>query len=206
MPELAQKSDLHLKRKLWHVLTGLGAVLITVLFRFDSYDATLAAFLIGASGLMFEMVRLKNSKVNNFFINFARGVLREREKSQVSGFTYYCFGVSLTFFLFPFELAFLAIFFLIFGDPVAALIGSLYGRTHIVKGKSLEGSFACFVTCLTVTVIYLQVVPLNVGLIPFALMGGLAGMFAEMVTFLDDNLTLPLLSGFLLTQGYYLLL
>ena len=206
MKELAQKSDLHLKRKLWHVLTGIGAVLITVLFHFDSYDAAFAAFLIGFSGLCFELVRLRKEKVNQLFISFARGVLRERERTQISGFTYYCFGVSLTFFLFPYKLAFLAVFFLIFGDPAAAIVGSLYGKTQLVKGKSLEGSLACLLVCAIVSLIYVQIVPLGVSVFPFVILAATAAMLAELVTFIDDNLTLPLISGFLLTQGHALLL
>lgn len=206
MKDLAEKSDLHLKRKLWHILTGIGAVIITVLFHFDSYDAALAAFSIGFCGLIFELVRLRVPIVNNFFIGVAHEVLRERERSQISGFTYYCFGVSFTFFLYPFEIAMLAVFFLIFGDPIAALVGSLYGRKKIFPGKSVEGSLACFFVCALVSVLYLPFLGPTVPAIAFLLLGGISGMVAEMVTFFDDNLTLPLISGFLLTQGLTLLL
>ncbi len=206
MERLARRSDLHLKRKLWHILTGLIALAITFAFHFDSYDAALASFLIGFSGLIFEFVRLKSPRVNDFFINFAAGVLRERERDKVSGFTYYCFGVSLSFFLFPWEVAITSVLFLIFGDPMAATIGSLYGKTPIGKGKSLEGSAACFFTCFLVatTLCLIGFIPLP--WLPFALLAGLSGALAELFAFLDDNLTLPLISGLLLSQVTALLL
>lgn len=200
MQGLAKREDLHLKRKLWHIVTGLLALAITFFFKFDSKDAALASFFIGLSGLLFEIVRLKNSKVNQLFINFASGVLRERERTKISGFTFYCFGVSLSFFLLPWEFAITSVLFLIFGDPVAAMVGSLYGRHKLIRGKSLEGSLACFGVCAVISAILATVGFLPLPWAGVALLGGLSGAIAELMDFIDDNLAIPLISGFLLSR------
>lgn len=204
MNQLAKKSELHLERKMWHILTGLSALGLTFALKLDSYDASFLSFLIGFCGLIFETIRLRFKKLNNFFIQFAGRVLREREKSKISGFTYYCLGVSACFFFFPWNIAILAILFLIFSDPIASYVGILYGKRNLIFGKSLEGTGACFIVCFLMSAIAASAF-LNVPWLAFALLGGLSGAFAELFAFIDDNLTIPIVSGFFLTQSYLLL-
>jgi dolichol kinase len=206
MKRLARRNDLHLKRKLWHILTGLIALALTFILGFDSHTAAFASFSIGLAGLIFEVIRLRNSRLNDFFISFASGVLRERERQRISGFTYYCFGVSLSFFLFPWEVAITSVLFLIFGDPMAATVGTLYGKRALAKGKSLEGSLACFITCFMIATVLCGVGFIPLSWFPFALLAGLSGALAEFLAFLDDNLTIPVISGLLLSQAMAVLL
>lgn len=160
----------------------------------------MASFFIGFGGLIFEGLRLKNKKVNDLFIKFASGVLRERERYRVSGFTFYCFGVSLSFFLLPWEFAITSVLFLIFGDPIAATVGSLYGRHKLIRGKSLEGTLACFVTCALISGLLSLVGFVPLPWFGLAILGGLSGAIAELMDFIDDNLAIPLISGFLLSR------
>ncbi|MCR9205010.1 MAG: hypothetical protein NXH75_10560 [Halobacteriovoraceae bacterium] len=204
MNQLAKRSELHLERKMWHIITGMSALGITFALKLDSYDASFLSFLIGLGGLLFESIRLRSEKINNLFIKFAGRVLREREKTKVSGFTYYCLGVSACFFFFPWKIAILAILFLIFSDPIASYVGILYGKRSLIFGKSLEGTGACFLACFFMSAIA-AIAFLNVPWLAFALLGGLSGAIAELFAFIDDNLTIPVVSGFFLTQSYFLL-
>lgn len=204
METLAKKNDLHLERKGWHVLTGLSALALTFFLKLDSYDAAFLSFLIGFSGLLFELLRLKVPQINNFFIKLAGRVLREREKDKISGFTYYCLGVSLCFFFYPWKIAILSILFLIFADPIASIFGILYGKTGLIFGKSFEGTVACFLVCFLISAI-MAYTSLKVPWGVFGVLGGLIGAVAELFAFFDDNLTIPVVSGFFLTQSYFLL-
>jgi phytol kinase len=58
---------------------------------------------------------------------------------------------SLSFY--PEPAAAIAIYALAFGDGIASLAGKLFGRTRIpfTGGKSLEGSFACFIAVFSAT-------------------------------------------------------
>lgn len=203
--DLAKRNDLHLKRKLWHVTTGLIALAITFALKLDSKEAALISFIVGASGLIFEGLRLKFSSLNQFFISLAGNVLREREKHHISGFTFYCLGVSGCFFFFPWDYALISVLFLIFADPAASIIGITFGRTKTFLGKSLEGSLGCFFVCAGICLLYGSPEP-EVSLLSFALLGGFSGAVSELLAFLDDNLTIPLMSGFFLSKGMALLL
>lgn len=56
-------------------------------------------------------------------------------------------GVLLTLVIFPPETASIGIFALAFGDGIASLAGKLFGNIQIphTKGKTLAGSFSCFI-------------------------------------------------------------
>jgi dolichol kinase len=63
-------------------------------------------------------------------------------------------GVLLTLISFPKVVALVAIYTLAVADPLSAIIGIKYGKTKIVKGKSLEGSLAFFTASLIITFSY----------------------------------------------------
>ncbi len=197
--ELAKRTDLHLKRKLWHMATGLIALVVTFILNFSKEEAAIASFCIGLMGLLFEGLRLKVPAVNKFFIAFAGPVLRERERNHISGFTFYCFGVSACFFLYSWDIAILSILFLIFADPIASLIGIKYGKTKIFFGKSLEGSSACFLVCCLIGALYGAPKP-EISLGGFVILTGVSGTLSELFAFIDDNLMIPIISGFFLSQ------
>lgn len=177
------------------------ALSVTFILNFNSHEAALVSLSIGIIGLIFEVLRLKNTSINKFFLKRAGRFLRETEKNKISGFIYYCFGVSACFFLFKWEIAIQSIFFLILADPIASIIGVMFGKNNLIFGKSLEGSLACFLVCFIISAVsgffYLKVPWLT-----FAFLGGLSGTISELLAILDDNLTIPLFSGFLLTQSY----
>ena len=86
-----------------------------------------------------------------------------------------------------------ALSFLIVGDTVAALVGRAIGRVRIF-GKTLEGSLACFAACLVIG----WVIPeLTWGV---TVVGALMATLIELLPIpLDDNLRIPLASGFAIT-------
>ena len=72
---------------------------------------------------------------------------RERDNAKfVLGPVTLCVGILLALIIFPLNIATLAIFALCFGDGVASLVGRFWGRHKVPHsgGKTLEGSFACF--------------------------------------------------------------
>lgn len=182
------------------MVTGLLALSLTFYLDFDSYDAAFTSFLIGFSGLLFEILRLNVAQVNSIFIRFAGNVLRERERHRVSGFIFYCFGVSFSFFFFSWEVSILSVLFLIFADPIASLVGLRFGSKPMIWGKTWQGSFACFLICFLIAGVYFEYLELD-HYLALALWSGFAGATGELITLIDDNLSLPLVSGFLIEQG-----
>lgn len=73
---------------------------------------------------------------------------RKRDEGRfVLGPVTMALGVLFTLILFPPEAARIGIFALAFGDGIASLAGKLFGRVRLPfsKGKTLEGSSACFI-------------------------------------------------------------
>jgi dolichol kinase len=194
---LRLRSDLHLTRKLWHIVTGLTG--LAAYKRFDLTTEFMAYMLLGFAVAAFavEYLRLRNEKLNALLMTFMKPVMRESERNSVSGMPFYALGVSLALFFFPERIAILAILFLIFADPIASFFGILYGRDKILPNKSLQGTIAAFTVCYIITLAYGLVYSTpHMGLLVFAIAAGVIGAISEMCSqFVDDNLCIPVVSG-----------
>lgn len=130
------------------------------------------------------------------------GMIRPHEKNgDFSGAAYILTTVCITVALFDKPIAIAAIAFIIVGDTLAALIGRKFGRHRFFGGKSLEGSTACLVGTLIVAAI----IP---GLDrPVAVIGAVVAAVVEALPFgIDDNVTVPILSGLAMTLAGRILL
>jgi diacylglycerol kinase (CTP) len=195
------RTDLHLARKLWHILTG--SIGLVAYFR-TGVSAELTAtilLIVSVLGFGIDFLRLRNEKINLLVLALMKPVMRESEKTSVSGLPFYALGVSLSLFFFPTKLAILSILFLIFADPIASFIGILYGRDKILPNKSLQGTVAAFAVCYVATLVYgLVHHGSSMNLLVFAIFGGLVGALSELCSqYVDDNLCIPVLSGLGLT-------
>ena len=108
-------------------------------------------------------------------------------------------SIFLCILLFAKVLAIVCILFMIFGDMAAALVGKMWGKTKLLAGKSLEGSAACFIVCAAIALVKLDPT--------IAIIGAFVATIVELIPFpIDDNLTVPLISGAVmhfLMQGFF---
>lgn len=157
-----------------------------------------AVFLLGMVTLFhltLEGIRLRVPSVNRFVLRRFGWLMRRSERRSVSGAGYYLLGSFLAAALFSPTIAIAAMLFLTLGDFTAALVGMRMGRIRLFAQKSLEGSVACFVICFAIGLVFFWRVHGRVG-IWLALSGAFAATVAEMLPLrLNDNLTIPLLSG-----------
>lgn len=140
--------------------------------------------------LTVDAVRLNEPRIRTFFYYFFGRLVRDHERYNLLGATYVLLSCLLCAYLFPKPIAVAALCFLIVGDTLAALVGKVYGRIPVFN-KTLEGSLACLVSCIVI------------GLIIFGpqyriVLGGafVATVFELLPIPLDDNLRIPLSSGF----------
>lgn len=205
---LAGRSDIHILRKLWHMSTGsLGLyIYMNVLPERKLWGfITLAIAIIGFST---DILRMKNEKFNNLMIKFMGPLMRSSEKDGFSGLPFYALGVSLSLLLFKEKIALLAIMFLVFSDPISSFFGICFGKDKILPNKSLQGSLAGFCTCYLLTLFYILQSPASAAnIFIYAVFAGLIGSFSELVSAfnIDDNLTIPVISGVGLTFMNYFL-
>lgn len=203
---LKTKKDLHLLRKFWHTLTGVCALVLTYAMGWNGKEAGIVAGCIGLVVLAIELIRIKNEKVNAVFFKVAKPFLREYEATKVSALPYYAIGVSLSFLFFEWHIAILSILYLIFADPIAALVGTVFPIRKITQNKSLGGSVTFGIVCLVTNIVYYQLTQALVLEKPaFLLVSPLCGVLSEFFVIKDDNLSIPVISGALLTGLYHLL-
>ncbi|MFA7613341.1 MAG: phosphatidate cytidylyltransferase [Candidatus Caldatribacteriota bacterium] len=197
-----KRSDLHIARKLWHMSTGV----IGLILFFSSEQVPefwgYGVLLIAVLGFLADYLRQKNPLFNKFVIMLMGPLMRKSEREGVSGLPFYALGIALSLLFYQKDLALISIMFLIFSDPVSSFFGVLYGKDKILPNKSLQGFVAGFFTCYLVTLFYL----LNLGqtsidMLTFSLVAGLIGAGSELISAfnIDDNLTIPVISGLGLT-------
>ena len=138
-----------------------------------------------------EILRSKNSFISKFFERYLSFMMRSFEKQgSVTGSTWVFAGALITIILVPKPFSLLALFFLAFGDTLAALVGMKFPLIKI-GSKTLSGSFACFIICLFVGLILNFEVNLKIILI-----GAFAATIAELIPIkINDNFLIPVLSG-----------
>jgi len=203
------RSDLHIARKIWHMGMGLFLVSVYLLTGMERSTGVVVLGTVLAMDLLMEMVRLRNPSVNEAVVKVMGPFMRSCEVNRLSGVPYYLSAAILSIGIFPQPIAVLSILYLAFGDPIASLFGIMYGDRSIrlASGKSLIGTSAGVMTCMLVTFLYLRSMPISEGHRVFlTLLGGLAGGTAELLPLdVDDNFSIPIVSGFVLWLAFILL-
>lgn len=119
-------------------------------------------------------------------------ILRRKEKDNVAGNIFFVASTIICFAAFDYPIALLALLYAVFGDLVAALVGRRFGRTRIARGKTVEGFIGGFMMNLLVG--YVIVPDAWQIFIPMAMTASIVELWTGK---LDDNLTVPLASGFI---------
>ncbi|UCE25857.1 MAG: phosphatidate cytidylyltransferase [Candidatus Zixiibacteriota bacterium] len=146
--------------------------------------------------ILIDVSRLRQWR---FWTSFARkiggAIIRQHEiEGDFTGASYILISVCLTVALFEKPIAIAALVFIIVGDTLAALVGRPYGRHRFFRGKSVEGSLACLAGTFLVSMI-LPGISLWVGAV-----GAVIATVVEAFSFnVDDNISVPLLSGLSMT-------
>ncbi len=116
--------------------------------------------------------------------------------------SFYVLGLTCITLFFSKPVVLLSVLFLAVGDPVAAIVGTLYGRHKIMNKKSWEGTAANYLVCalgtLAVSLFYFHL-PWHLSF-PLAVVGGGVAAIAELLPFpVNDNFSLPVVSALLLS-------
>ncbi|MGE0761978.1 MAG: diacylglycerol/polyprenol kinase family protein [Bdellovibrionales bacterium] len=193
---LKRRSDLHLARKTWHVL---GVLAMVVAHHLMTTDQALRA--IAMASFIFvavDVLRHQWEPLNQFTLRLMGPFMREHERYNLAGTTYLVLGTFLIIWWFPRDIVTLTLLFLAVADPLASLIGILYGKDKLVGAKSLQGTLAAFVACTLIAFFYLVTRDLMTErILMVSLLAGLSGALSELLPVgrLDDNFTFPLVSA-----------
>ena len=138
-----------------------------------------------------EIFRNQNSFISKIFEKYLSFMMRSFEKKgSLTGSTWVFVGALITIILVPQPFSLLALFFLAFGDTLAALVGMKFPFIKI-GNKTLSGSLACFIMCLFVGLILDFEISSEVILI-----GAFTATITELISIkINDNISMPVLSG-----------
>jgi dolichol kinase len=201
-----------LPRRLWHILGGLSLPVAGLWASQDIFLPALVSLTIAV--LILDIVRLRSPRVNRRFVISFRALLREREVSTLNGSTYFLIAASIVFIFCDKSIAAIALAFVAVGDPVAGMVGERWGKLRVspeegnfsnfakfprnlrfrgMKGKSWEGSSACFVACLIVGVILAAITHVALWVV---VVGAICATVIESLSLLvNDNLSIPLVAA-----------
>lgn len=202
---LRSKKDLHLARKVWHLLGILGMVFI-----YNYFGTRQSWFIIGGLAAFFfplDWLRRTRPALNSATMRVFGPVMRQHESHAFSGLSYLLLGGLILLAFFERHVINLALLFLAVGDPLASYVGIRFGRDRILGNKTLQGTLAGFFACATIAGVYYYLNGLMTErLLIVAPVSGLIGAATELIPIgkLDDNLTCPVLSAIGLTALFYL--
>jgi len=180
-------TGVEIRRKIVHLTT----LVIPIGYIFTSEKIVLIFLIPLFLGLLLvDLLRHYHSGLASLFRKYFFGrVLREEEKPTLMGSTYFIFSSLLTILLFPKSIAIACLLILTISDTCAALVGKGIGKISIFE-KTLEGSIAFFLSSLLIVWVYPNLERFS---------GSLAALGATLVEIipikLDDNLTIPLVTG-----------
>ncbi len=205
---LKQKREtLHLPRRCYHFVNGLICFSIYQ-WMVDRNGALMLIVGLGGSFAILDFLRLRIPKLNTAALKLFGSIMRREELLRITANTWFIFALFLLVVFFPKPIALLALLYLAAGDPLAAVIGTRWGRHPLVAGKTWEGTLANFIISAIATALYsFFILDLNgVALMVLTFLGGFISAVSELIPLpANDNLTFPLLAASLLTLANYFL-
>ena len=214
--KLAESEPLHAKatidyksefiRKLIH----LCSLSIPVIYYFISRELALELLLpMFLAFLVIDLARFYHEPTQAWFYRWFGWLLRKHESDsqskRLTGATNILFSAIMCVLIFPKIITINAFAILIISDITSALVGRRFGK-HRFFQKSLEGATGFFVSAIIVVLLAPKVegslMEYAVGIIAAA-----AGAVTESLsTTIDDNISVPLVIGFVLWALYLFLL
>jgi len=183
-------------RKFYH---ALGGIFLLATYHVAGPSAAFAIYaVLFLAILAFDIARIRIADFDRWARLRLATLLRPGEEGKMSGSPTYVLGVALALLLFDLPVATAAVLFLAFGDVAASVVGETWGRTKYLD-KSLEGTAAFIAAGILAG---LAAAALGYGLpLPVLAAGAVAAAAAEALTpkSLNDNLSIPLLSGLAMT-------
>jgi len=193
MPQRTIKGEI--KRKAIH----LCAMAIPIGYSFLSRRTALPwVVLATVVAVTFDVVKVENRRFRYLIFHFFRDMFRHKESKTFTGSAFITFVSVITILAFNKWVAIIALTYIIVGDVSAAILGRLYGRHKVYGNRTLEGSVAFFATAAAVSAASFWV-PYDIVPVYYRIAGALLAALVEMVIVqVDDNLTVPLLTGLML--------
>ncbi len=150
----------------------------------------LATFIVVFS----DLLRMIGPRSRQLYVKLLGWMTKEKElKQEFTGASYMLVGSLVTVLLFPKEIAVIALILLTIGDPSACLVGTFLGKIRTFQNKTVEGTLGFILAGFMVSLLVAKVP------VFYKLLAAIVGGVVEMLPLkIDDNFTVPLISGIVL--------
>jgi acyl phosphate:glycerol-3-phosphate acyltransferase len=180
------------RRKAFHLS---GIVIPIGYYLVPAPKGKIILIILTLTAIVIDVVRLNEPRVRTFFYYLFGKIVRDHEKYNLLGSSYILLASLLCAYAFARPIAIVSMAFIAVGDAMAAIVGRRFGHP-VIFGKSVEGSLACFLSCVAVAWIY----PGDPFTWRMMLGGAAAATLFELVPIpLDDNMRISLSAGFAMT-------
>lgn len=201
---IKEKKDMHLLRKLFHMIPGLSLVYVIQSKLYPIYLLTVFLGLCFIISVLVEAIRIKYKSVNDLTIGLSKYIIRKEELKEFSGVPFYIGGCFIVLLAFNRDIASLSILYLALGDPFSSIMGIGWGQDSFKfkNGKSIVGMIGGITICMIITMIYGTFKGWDINsLYAISLFGGLAGGLSETFALdeINDNIFIPLVSALILS-------
>jgi glycerol-3-phosphate acyltransferase PlsY len=161
---------------------------------FAPQEMTVIAFgALALISLSLDLLRFQSLWLNRLYIRWLGPLMKKEEDHRITGATYMVIAGFVAFLFFDKTVAVSAMLFLSLGDPVASLIGRrMPGPRLFAKSPGGTAAFVGVSLLVVTTLTGSGVFQYHWGLLVGAVVAGLVELTPIP---LDDNLTIPLLSG-----------
>lgn len=195
--ELRHLKPINYSRNAFHMLMGLGCVLLYELFLSWGQAMTILLLFLGFFGSL-EITRRFSKRWNDFLVDKVFGMIsRPHERYRTNSATYYLLALTIMTATVPKTALCLGLLVLAFGDPFAMLAGKRWGRKKLWREKSYVGTGTFFGVSMMVSLIYLLIVPVPFGagsLMLLVITVSACGAITELFSVgIDDNFTIPVI-------------
>lgn len=197
-------------RKLLHLISLSFLVVYAVFSEYFTHKKALLALSLMLI-ILFELeyVRIELRKKIPIIGWLNDRFRRERENQYLGGEVFFLIGAIISLAVFDVRIAFTAILMTTFGDLAASIIGIRFGRTWLFKDRALEGILAELIVNLGIGFLFLRMFvqgsdwwwqSLTLMGQPIwsiiIVMASVATIVEVAVSRIDDNLLVPVISGF----------
>jgi dolichol kinase len=185
-------------RKLFHAFNGIVVAAGLTFLGLAKQEALIILGGIGVLLVLGDGLRLYYRPANELFFRAFSSWVSPREARRPASSTWYVFGIVMTLIVVPMPVAVSGVLVLGLADPIASVIGQKFGRRPFLGG-TVEGTTVFVLVALTILLVrhpWQAAVP-----------AAILAAFAERRSWpLDDNFTVPLVTGLAIYSVTLLLL
>ncbi len=164
--------------------------------------ALLILALCSFGAILLDLLKYYDKGFRKTFYGIFGKMLRSREIKRFTASTYILGAGLLCAFAYEKWIMITVMIFIILGDLAAAIFGKRFGKHFTIGKKTLEGSIAFFIVAYFGSII-MKLTVLNIAPWPALFMGALTATVIESLPLgIDDNFSVPVLTGLLLQLMY----